>query len=464
MEPLMLSEVDRLASNQQALLQVMPEIVLLISGKGGIEYMNPSALSFFGDLRSRKKGSQAQKEQIQAQLLGILKTLLKDETVTDSIQGYVKESSFECSVAPFYGYKGDDLFWLILTESPSKPGGQKRTKKQGVGLQTDDTMVGQSRIMRDLHHVITRVAGSDATVLITGESGTGKELVAELIRQTSKRNDRPYLTINCNTINDLLLESDLFGYEKGSFTGAHSRKKGIFETVSGGTIFLDEIGDISPRMQAALLRVLQNGEIIRVGGSNPIQVDARIIAATNKDLVKAVHEGNFRLDLFFRLNIININVPPLRERKEDIADLISHFVRKYSKTFERKVKFTSDMIIDKLYSYDWPGNIRELENVIQRAVLMCEDGEITNDDLVFAMPDSRNERDSLMTDINKFNGTPLKSIVAQVEKEIIVQKLELHQGNVALAADSLQLCKTALYEKMKRHGISAKKVRRNITS
>ena len=246
-----------------------------------------------------------------------------------------------------------------------------------------DKMVGRSRKMRELREMIHQVSGSDATILITGESGTGKELVANLIKATSTRDDKPFLKINCNAINDSLLEADLFGYEKGAFTGAASRKIGKFEVVDGGTIFLDEIGDISPRMQVSLLRVLQNGEIIRVGGNEPVQVNVRVIAATNVDLAQAVKEKKFRLDLYYRLNIINIDIPPLRERKEDIVELVSYFVNHYREAFKKEIDFVPKSIINRLLAHDWPGNVRELENLIQRAVLMAKGKMITEADLIF---------------------------------------------------------------------------------
>ncbi|HKJ64702.1 MAG TPA: sigma 54-interacting transcriptional regulator, partial [Desulfopila sp.] len=331
-------------------------------------------------------------------------------------------------------------------------------KTQLASLSGDNAMIGSSKPMCELRDMVSQVAKSDATILIVGESGTGKELVANLIRETSNRNDKPYLTINCNAINDSLLESDLFGYEKGAYTGAHARTKGKFEVVSDGTIFLDEIGDISPRMQAALLRVLQDGEIIRVGGNSPIQINVRIIAATNRDLPAAVQEGDFRLDLFYRLNIINISLPPLRERKEDIEDLVSHFIRKYRLSFKKDVDFVPRPIIDKLQRHNWPGNVRELENVIQRAVLMAKSNIITEDEILFDTPSVPQENTHISM-AKKFSKAPLKSILQDVEREVIVATLERNHGNVAKAAKDLNVGKTAFYEKLKRFDISPKELR-----
>jgi transcriptional regulator with PAS, ATPase and Fis domain len=307
--------------------------------------------------------------------------------------------------------------------------------------------------------MVVQVAKSDATILITGESGTGKELVANLIRESSNRQTKPFLKINCNTINDSLLESDLFGHEKGSFTGAQSKTKGKFEVVDDGTIFLDEIGDISPRMQAALLRVLQNGEIFRVGGNSPISIDVRIIAATNKDLAQAVKEEKFRLDLFYRLNIINVSIPPLRERKEDIEDLVTHFIRKYRLAFKKEVDFVPRPVIDKLSEHHWPGNVRELENVIQRAVLMAKSNIITEQEIFFDTPLQSEEKGQQFSVPTQHKGAPLKTILAEVEKEIISESLRKHHGNVAESAKELKVGKTAFYDKLKRFEISTKEHR-----
>jgi transcriptional regulator with PAS, ATPase and Fis domain len=321
-------------------------------------------------------------------------------------------------------------------------------------------MVGRSRKMRELREMIHQVSGSDATILITGESGTGKELVANLVKATSQRDDKPFLKINCNAINDSLLEADLFGYEKGSFTGATNRKIGKFEVVDGGTIFLDEIGDISPRMQVALLRILQNGEIIRVGGTEPVRVNVRVIAATNVDLAQAVKEKKFRLDLYYRLNIINIDIPPLRDRKEDIVELVSHFVNHYREAFKKEIDFVPKSTITRLLAHDWPGNVRELENLIQRAVLMAKGKMITENDLIFDNDPtmSQQQTDSFNID-QKLGSQALKNLVAEVEASIIQRALHKYAGNVATVADQLKIGKTALYDKMKQYGLSAKSIK-----
>ena len=487
-------EIQRLAENQRALLDAMPEMVLLVNVGRTIEYMNPSAITFFGDLCSKNKTTQQENLGLYKQLIALVESYLETPGATNIAKGLIRNSNLEYSVAPFTGYKGDDLYWLILKDVTEhtkhkeeldqynksiesvlaykveelKESEQVRKQlnkqldevKQHLELRPAGGMiVGSSRAMTELHDMIFRIAKSDATILITGESGTGKELAANLICEASDRKDKPFLKINCNSINDQLLESDLFGYERGAFTGAHGQRKGKFEVVDGGTIFLDEIGDISPRMQSSLLRVLQSGDVIRVGGNKPIKVDVRILAATNIDLAAAVQQGTFRLDLYYRLNIINLSIPPLRERKEDIVELVTHFVKKYRKAFMKDVNYIPKPIINKLLNHTWPGNIRELENIIQRAVLMSKSSIITEQDIIFDTPVAPEEEANVSSVVKRLNGTPLKNIVAEIEKEAITQKLKSSRGNVAQAAKELEVCKAALYEKMKRYDISAKKLR-----
>ena len=484
--------VERLLHNQRNLLDVMPEMVLLVHGGSSVEYMNPSALNFFGDLRRYTFPTQEELNTGSAKMLfAIIKESLESNQTGCQQEINFNDTCLECIIAPFEGYRGDLLHWLFLRDithhrsrvnnisslhdsiesiitSEIKEINERDRVRQVLSREKnflkehfnkhyeDGTMVGSSKSLRTLRDMVHQVAKSDATILITGESGTGKELVANLIRETSNRSDRPFLKINCNTINDSLLESDLFGYEKGAFTGADTRRKGKFEVVDGGTIFLDEIGDISPRMQAALLRVLQDGEIIRVGGNSPIKVDVRIIAATNADLTAAVHEGTFRLDLFYRLNIINISIPPLRERKEDIVDLVTHFVRRYRRSFKKDITFLPKSIMNRLLEHDWPGNVRELENVIQRAVLMAKSNVITNSELFFDRQYESNQPAQTVSLLDRLDGMQLREMMAEVEKEIISSVLLKNNGNVALTAKQLGVGKTAFYDKLKRYDISAK--------
>jgi len=445
-------ELQRLQSNHQALLNTTYEKVMLVRPDGTVEYLNPNSAVFINHIISRE-GAGKVKEQIRS----VINDLLHKKNDSRYCISPIGNLFFECRSAPFIGYKGENLHWLIL-RNPVK---RDDDKNQGsVTRQEELNIIGQSKSMLNLQSIVTRVAKTDTTILVTGESGTGKELVAHLLKSKSNRNTKPFLTINCNTISDLLLESDLFGYEKGSFTGAYNQRKGKFEIVDNGTIFLDEIGDISPRMQAALLRVLQNGEITRVGGHTPIKVDVRIIAATNRNLAEAVEKGTFRLDLFYRLNVISIVIPPLRQRKEDIFDLATYFIQKYNKLFDKSIDLDPRRILRKLEDYHWPGNVRELENVIHRAVLMCKKSYLTNRDITFDMVAVQSEQvPAGLTNSKPSRYQPLKNIIDEVEKEVIINKLKSDHGNVSKTAEALQISKAALYDKMKRYGINAKSLR-----
>ena len=243
-----------------------------------------------------------------------------------------------------------------------------------------DSMVGQSAAMKKVFEAIETVGPTDATVLITGESGTGKELVARAIHFASPRRYHPLVAIHCGALTETLLESELFGHEKGAFTGAQYRKKGKFEVAEGGTVFLDEIGDISLRTQTDMLRVLQEREIVRVGGNTSIKVDFRCVAATNKPLEQAIDEGRFRPDLYYRLNVFRIELPPLRERRDDIPMLVDHFVRKFSRDMNKKILRVNPRAMDLLQQYHWPGNIRELENAVERAMVVSQEPELRERD------------------------------------------------------------------------------------
>ncbi len=484
-------DIERLKINQAKLLDSIPEMVLLVLGDDSIEYMNPAAITFFGDLTGREKRLSPDEITTCTHLLKLVSSTLASKKVGSTLTAELNQYHLEYTLAPFLGYKGDSLYWVFLRDltqskrqmdelslfhnsietilahkiNELKESERMRRKltnelnslKEHLDeLPAEGKMIGSSRALSELRDMVFQVAKSDATILITGESGTGKELVANLIRESSNRNDKPFLKINCNTINDSLLESDLFGHEKGSFTGADTRRKGKFEVVDGGTIFLDEIGDISDRMQAALLRVLQDGEIIRVGGNSPLKINVRVIAATNRDLSSMVQDGQFRLDLFYRLNIINISIPPLRERREDIIDLTTHFIRKYRQTFKKDINFLPQSILDRLLVHDWPGNVRELENVIQRAVLMSKDNVITENELMFDTQSNKLHESESRSFISNMSQTSLKSMIAHLEKEIIVDSLEKNRGNVAQTIVDLEIGKTAFYDKLKKYDITAK--------
>jgi two-component system response regulator AtoC len=324
-------------------------------------------------------------------------------------------------------------------------------------------LVGQSPAMKSIYDIIAKVADSPSTVLITGESGTGKELVAQALHRGSSRRDKPLIKVNCAAIPKDLVESELFGYEKGAFTGAVGSKPGRFELADGGTLFLDEIGEVPVEMQVKLLRALQESEFERVGGIKTLRVDVRLIAATNRDLKQLIAGGRFREDLYYRLNVVPISLPALRERKEDIPLLVQHFIEKYDKRLGKKVERVEDEGLQFLLGYSWPGNIRELENLMERSVLFAEGPTI----LGSSLPDSLRERAPGSTvpiaavgplgAIAAPSGASMKEIVrhaqAELERELITRALEETSGNVTRAAKRLQISRKSLQIKMKELGL-----------
>ncbi len=307
-----------------------------------------------------------------------------------------------------------------------------------------ENIVGNSKAMQDIFAKIKQIADSKTTVLITGESGTGKELIAKSIHYHSSRNNKPFIAINCAAIPDTLIESELFGHEKGAFTDASARRAGQFELANEGTFFLDEIGDLSFATQAKILRVLQEKEFLRVGGTKTIKVDVRLIAATNKDLQKETKEGRFREDLFYRINVIPIYLPPLRERKEDVPLLIDHFINKKS-IDGRKRKFSHEAM-DIMLNYHWPGNIRELENVIERVITLTTDDVIKIDDIPQNI--TNETKAGLMKDDILSGRVSLDEAIANFEKEIILTALEKTNYIQTQAANLLGISRRILKYKM----------------
>jgi len=318
-------------------------------------------------------------------------------------------------------------------------------------------IVGESKRMFEVYETIELVSKSKATILLRGESGTGKELIAHAIHYHSDRADKPFIKVSCAALPESLLESELFGHEKGAFTGALATKAGRFEMADGGTLFLDEIGDLSASTQVKLLRVLQEREFERVGGTITIRVDIRLIVATNKDLEKEVREGRFREDLYYRLNVVSIFLPPLRDRREDIPILVNHFLEQASKQNKKKVKYISDEAMEILMNYAWPGNVRELENAIERAVVLCKRETLTPD--LFPIP--QDERGPGLIRFNPQAGpdslpSALPEAVGRLEKRMIESALEKSGGNQRRAAKFLGLTPRMIGYKIKQYGLKAK--------
>jgi DNA-binding NtrC family response regulator len=307
-------------------------------------------------------------------------------------------------------------------------------------------VIGSSLAWRRIRELVGHVAPSQATLLLTGESGTGKEIVATMVHRLSTRATHPFIVLNAAALPPALLEAELFGHERGAFTGAHERKPGHFELADGGTLFLDEIGDMPIEIQAKLLRVLQDGTFKRLGGTRELQVDVRLITATNKNLMEEVRLRHFREDLYYRLNVIALRLPALRERRSDIPLLVSHFIRKYAQINHRQVTSIQPEALEALKTYDWPGNVRELENVMERAVVLCQSNSITLADLSL-----NHQRLGRLMDEDDYMMLPINATLAEVERETIVQALQRHAGNRQATARQLAIAPATLYRKLKEY-------------
>ena len=321
-----------------------------------------------------------------------------------------------------------------------------------------DRIIGKSPLMLDIYKKVGQIAGSDVTALLRGETGTGKELIARAIYHHSKRVNKPFLPVNCAAMPEALLESELFGYEKGAFTGADNRKPGKFEQCDTGTMFLDEIGDMPLSLQAKWLRVLQDGCFQRVGGKDSIKSDVRIIAATNKNLEELRDSGKFRDDLYWRLNVVSIVIPPLRERKEDIGDLVKYFIRRFNREFEKDVKAAAHELIEEFKNYYWPGNVRELQSIIQRGMVLCQSDFLTPDDCEWPAQTGLAEVktkdiETILSDaaneLLQRGGTNIyKEAVVTFERLLIKKALEINKENQALTARMLGISRNTLKAKL----------------
>lgn len=360
----------------------------------------------------------------------------------------VKKGAYDFIEKPFDNDK------LLLTVGRavehSRMKGELSTLKKTLGDKRNN-VIGENTGLKQVMTQVRRVAETNATVLINGESGTGKELIARAVHTNSLRTGGPFVAINCGAIPLTLMESELFGHERGAFTDAKEAKAGTFERADGGTLFLDEIGELPLDAQVKLLRVLEERKITRIGGKKPIPVDVRIVAATNRNLDDEVKNGRFRLDLLYRLNVFTLILPPLRERKEDIPLLTNFFIRKYNQTLSLDVQAITPDAIKLLAAYDWPGNVRDLENAVQSAMILCTDGTIRPEHL----PDRIKgyELAEQQTVTGNSSGS-IREINAQVEKELISEALKKHNYNRTLTAEALNISRKTLFNKMKRYGLS----------
>jgi len=360
-------------------------------------------------------------------------------TIEDAVEA-MKEGAYDFITKPFQRVNLLKTIQKAL-EKQSLVLEKRALERRLEEIQRQGRIIGTSPAMRQVLELVEQVAPSSATILLQGESGTGKELIANAIHLGSPRRDGTFIKVNCAALPETLLESELFGYEKGAFTGAVARKEGRFELANGGTLFLDEVGDLSLATQAKLLRVLQEGEFERLGGTKTLKVDVRLVAATNTNLTQAVKEKRFRGDLYYRLNVITINLPPLRERQEDIPLLAQHFLLTYSRKNNKAIDGFSQEAMDLLLEYPWPGNVRELENIIERAVVLTKGRVIGPADLPEAI--GRVKRDERVVPIPV--GMPLE----EVELRLIEETLRRTKGDKTLAAKLLGIASRTIYRKMK---------------
>ncbi|MFW6080881.1 MAG: sigma-54 interaction domain-containing protein [Desulfosalsimonas sp.] len=488
-------EIRRLSHNNRLLFDLLPDMIFIVKDDFNIERMNRAAVEKFGNREGEpchrvifgsekpcgtkacpfapggeKFSGEVFEEKLDdsfyAEYLHIpFEGYLKENLSLILLRDITRRKLYEAEIEQ-YKENIEKVLYRKISDLDKSESERERLynelnclKKELERQSGEDVMIGESRPMRELREMVYQVAPSSATVLITGESGTGKELVADLIYQHSNRKGKPYLKFNCAAVTETLVESDLFGYEKGAFTGATSTRKGKFEEADGGTIFLDEIGNISPKMQAGLLRVLQEGEIIRVGGTRPISVDVRVIAATNVDLAEKVDQGLFREDLYYRLNVINLHLVPLRERKEDIARLATNFLVKYRERFNKDVTYLPKSVLEVLWDHDWPGNVRELENAIQRAVLLAKDGIITPGELGI-LPRGKIDEDSPPVRIEDFKDRSLKESISILEAELLAGILRENNDTIENLCRRLGVGRTTLYQKMRRYGINPDGIKR----
>lgn len=382
-------------------------------------------------------------------------------TVNTAIKA-MKYGAYEYMLKPF---KIDNLKKLLNKALETSELMKRSVNYKFTSLQEEessDLIIGSSESMQQVYKLIGQVARQNVPVLILGESGTGKELVARAIYHHSKRKNKAFLCINCAALPETLLESELFGYEKGAFTGAAERRIGKFEQVDSGTMLLDEIGEMSLQTQAKILRVIQTGEITRLSGSEVIQTDVRLITATNKNLEEAIQKGKFREDLYYRLNVITISLPPLRERKEDIPELVNYFLQNYNSESNKSLKGIDKQALKTLKDYSWPGNVRQLENCIRRAAVLTKSEIITKQDLQLEAPNIRvqsqtEEQDEKALDKildNIVNGSNEIKLLPKVEKILITKALQKCKGNQVKTAKLLGINRNTLRSRMEKHNIS----------
>jgi nitrogen regulation protein NR(I) len=436
------------------------EVTTAADGEQGLAVLQRTPIHVVvTDLVMPRLGGMELLARVRAEYPDIPVILITAHGTVDSAVAALKAGAFDYVTKPFE----QEELRKVIAKAARANDLERRSLHEGTAEGDRPPLVGQSPAMRTIYDMVARVADSPSTVLITGESGTGKELIAKALHRGSSRRDKPLIKVNCAAIPKDLVESELFGYQKGAFTGAVGDKPGRFELADGGTLFLDEIGEIPVEIQVKLLRALQESEFERVGGIRTLKVDVRLIAATNRDLKSLIAEGRFREDLYYRLAVVPIALPPLRDRREDIPLLVGHFIEKYNRRLGKRVERIDDDALGLLVGYAWPGNIRELENLMERSVLFADGPRIQASSLPESLRDRGTPPSPPIAAVGPLgaiaspSGASMKEIVrqaqAELEKELISRALEETGGNVTRAAKRLQISRKSLQVKMKELGL-----------
>lgn len=419
------------------------DVKIAANGDEGLEFLSKGDIDLvITDLRMPGTSGEYVLKKVTREMPGIPVIVLTGHGSIDAAVSAMQNGAYDFLTKPL------NLEHLELVVKRALKGRELSLQHQEllseVKSKSSDNMIGKSPSLQKVNNLINKVADSKISILITGESGVGKEVVADAIQQKSSRRDKPFIKVHCAALSESLLESELFGHEKGAFTGAETLHKGKFELADGGTIFLDEIGEINPGVQVKLLRVLQEKKFERVGGEKTIEVDVRVISATNKTLEDEVKQKHFREDLYFRLKGIEIMVPPLRERKDDIPLLLNNFLLKYNKENNKNIKGFSNSAKNILFNYDWPGNVRELQHCVESAVVMASGDEIQAEDLTIKLEDKKNSSGILV---------PYGISLEDAEKMIILENLESNNGNKTKTADILKIGRKTLHRKLNEYGL-----------
>ena len=420
------------------------DVKIAANGDEGLEFLSKGDIDLvITDLRMPGTSGEDVLKKVTREMPGIPVIVLTGHGSIDAAVSAMQNGAYDFLTKPL------NLEHLELVVKRALKGRELSLQHQEllseVKSKSSDNMIGKSPSLQKVNNLINKVADSKISILITGESGVGKEVVADAIQQKSSRRDKPFIKVHCAALSESLLESELFGHEKWAFTGAEALHKGKFELADGGTIFLDEIGEINPGVQVKLLRVLQEKKFERVGGEKTIEVDVRVISATNKTLENEVKQKHFREDLYFRLKGIEIMVPPLRERKDDIPLLLNNFLSKYNKENNKNIKGFSNSAKNILFNYDWPGNVRELQHCVESAVVMASGDEIQAEDLTIQLEDKKNSSGILV---------PYGISLEDAEKMIILENLESNNGNKTKTADILKIGRKTLHRKLNEYGLA----------